>query len=148
MWVTPARLTSPGGGSDRFWLRGDTRAEVWVVARQPLDEIALTARARSPHGSLEIRSAGARVRTRFDTPDKRAGTPLAVPAAPRTAGLGVFARREVFHRLVLITGAGVPDAPAPGAGARAGPARYPGVLLDLDPAFRVAPRHAHESRRD
>lgn len=148
MWVTPARLTSPAGGDGGFWLRGDARAEVWVVAPRALDEIALTARALSPHGSLELRSAGTRVTTRFDSPDKRAGTPLVVPLAPRTAGLEVFARREVFHRLTVLTGTGVPGDRAVRVGAHDGPPRYPGVLLDLDPDFRVAPRSVHESRRD
>lgn len=143
IWVTPAHLTAPGGSRQRLWLRGDARFELWVVAPYPLDELAFTARARSEHGWLEVRSAGTCVRSRFDSADKRAGTPLTVPTAGRVSGLAEFSRREVFHRLTVATGSAIADPVG-----RGGALRYPGVLLDLDPDYRVAPRAVHRARRE
>lgn len=111
------------------WVRGASRSEVYLVAREPVDAVRFTARSISAESELVVTGVG-RLRARFDSEGKRAGVPVEIRPELVARGLGLFLRQEPgeerIYRLVLeVTGGAVP--------ARVDPAsrdpRYLGVFL-------------------
>ncbi|MEM7052245.1 MAG: hypothetical protein AAF604_21440 [Acidobacteriota bacterium] len=83
-------------------LRGDRRAEIWLVSRADLAAAVLEARALSAGAVLTVAGGDEVHRVRFDSAGKRDGTLLEVPLEARSRDLRVAFGRERFYRLDVV----------------------------------------------
>lgn len=130
-WLVPretffASERNPSG----VWVRGGSRSEVFVVAREPVDAVRFTAKSLAAESELVVRGEGS-LRARFDSEGKRAGVPVAIQPELVARGLGLFLREEPeeerIYRFVLeVTGGAVPASIDPASG----DPRYLGVFLE------------------
>jgi hypothetical protein len=113
VWVVPKENFS---GEERHpngvWVRGASRSQVVVVTAAPIAKIHLRAYSLSPDNVLTIASPVDRVSVRFDTPEKREGTPLDFAVSPAARDLGFFSdhpavRHEWFYRFTVTTTDGI-----------------------------------------
>ncbi|HSL81328.1 MAG TPA: hypothetical protein VLF66_01045, partial [Thermoanaerobaculia bacterium] len=131
-WIVPreafyASERHPAG----VWVRGGSRAEVLLVAREPVEAVRFTASSISAEAELVVRGDG-RFRVRFDTEGKRAGVPVEVRPELVARGLGLFfpeaPEQERIYRLVIeAAGGAVPARVDPASG----DPRYLGVFLEF-----------------
>lgn len=116
---------------DGVWVRGGSRSEVFLVAREPVEAVRFTATSLAAASALVVRGDG-RLRARFDTEGKRGGVPVEVRPELVARGLGLFLHEapedERIYRLVIeVTGGAVPASIDPGSG----DPRYLGVFLEF-----------------
>jgi len=91
---------------DGVWVRGSSRSEVIVISPAPLSRLAFIVRSPASDNELLLDSGVDRLRVRFDTPGKRAGTPVDLAVAPVARDLGFFPR-DFYYRLDLETTGGM-----------------------------------------
>lgn len=131
VWVVPkhnffAEERHPNG----VWVRGASRSDVVLVAAAPLPVLRLTARSLVPENVLTLDSGVDRVTVRFDSDEKRFGTPIELRLAPVARDLGAFLPRapEYYYRFTLESTAGlVPARREP----KSQDYRYLGTFLDF-----------------
>jgi hypothetical protein len=94
-----------------LWVRGASRSEVYLAAPAPLASLHLRVYSISGENELTLASPVDRVSVRFDTPEKREGTPLDLALGPATRDLGLLGSPETTHewiyRLIVTTTDGV-----------------------------------------
>lgn len=110
LWIVPrdtffAEENHPNG----VWVRGGSRSEVIVVSPAPLDRLSFTVYSLAADNELKLHTGAERLRVRFDTEGKRAGTPVDVALAPAARNLGFFpaSPRERVYRFTLETTSGL-----------------------------------------
>jgi hypothetical protein len=110
VWVVPkqnfyAEERHPHG----VWVRGASRSEVVVVSPSPLDRLRFDVYSLSGANQLTLDSGAERVVVRFDSEDKRQGTPVDLRLRLAARNLGFFpdAPREYFYRFTLATTDGI-----------------------------------------
>jgi hypothetical protein len=132
VWVVPkenfyADERHPNG----VWVRGASRSQVVVVTAAPISSVRLRAFSLSARNELTMESAVDRVTVRFDSEEKRQGTPVELAVRPVARDLGFFPERkqpEYFYRFTLSTTDGlVPARRDP----RSQDLRYLGVFLSF-----------------
>jgi hypothetical protein len=91
------------------WVRGASRSEVTVVTAAPIQAIHLRAYSISADNVLTLESPTDRVSVRFDSAEKREGTPVDLALSPVARDLGFFpgAAHEWFYRFILTTSDGI-----------------------------------------
>lgn len=131
-WLVPRRtFYASERHADGVWVRGGSRSEVFVVAREPVEAVRFTASSIAAESALLVRGEG-RFRVRFDTEGKRAGVPVEVRPELVAEGLGLFfpeAREEerIYRLVIEVTGGAVPARVDPASG----DPRYLGVFLEF-----------------
>jgi len=135
VWVVPKENFS---GEERHpngvWVRGASRSQVVVVTAAPIAKIHLRAYSLSPDNVLTIASPVDRVSVRFDTQEKREGTPLDFAVSPAARDLGFFSdhpavRHEWFYRFTVTTTDGIVPARRD---AKSQDLRYLGAFLSFN----------------
>ena len=131
VWVLPRQsFFVEEARPDGVWMRGASRAEVFVVSATPLDALALRVHSLSDVNELKIESAGHTVRVRFDTEGKRGGTPFEVPLEPVARDVGFLpgiSGESVYRLLIASTDGVVPARRGP----QSGDQRLLGVFLEM-----------------
>ncbi len=96
------------GHANGVWLRGEARSTAYVVTPAPVEAVGWTAYSPLDGNVLTADGGGERVRVVFDTPGKRAGTPVEVAVRPVGHDVGFLAdsKHEVVYRLELTTSEG------------------------------------------
>ncbi len=131
VWLLPADEFFAGERNPRgVWMRGASAAEVIVVSPRPLAALAFTAVSLAADNELLVDGGAGTVRVVFDSPGKRAGTPIELPLAALTRDLGGFFPSETYYRLRMRASGGLVPARRD---ASASDPRYLGVFLE--PAF-------------
>ncbi len=110
VWVVPkenfhAQEPNPEG----VWVRGASRSEVFLVAPKPVASIRVRLRSLSDQNVVTFKSPVDRVTVRFDSQEKRLGTPIELRLAPVARNLGFFpeGKTEYFYRFTLDCSDGV-----------------------------------------
>lgn len=131
IWITPKHnVFAEERHRNGVWVRGASRSEVVLVAPEPIPVLRLTARSISGENVLTLDSGADRVTVRFDSEEKRTGTPVALRMEPAARDLGAFLPNspEHYYRLTIETTAGiVPARRDP----RSQDYRYLGTFLDF-----------------
>lgn len=132
VWIVPRHnFFAQEDNPDGVWVRGASRSEVFLVAHEELDALRLEVQSLSGRNVLTLASDVAEVKVRFDTPEKRQGTPIVLPLGePYARNLDGFVAGgpEVYYRIVLETTDGmVPMRNLEGSE----DLRYLGVFLDF-----------------
>ncbi|HSG38699.1 MAG TPA: hypothetical protein VLE27_03585 [Thermoanaerobaculia bacterium] len=110
LWIVPRRnFFAEENHPNGVWVRGATRSEVIVVSPVPLSRLTFTVHSLAADNELRVDTGEDRLRVRFDTEGKRAGTPVELRLAPAARNLGFFpsAPRERVYRLTLETTTGL-----------------------------------------
>ncbi|HEY9422211.1 MAG TPA: hypothetical protein VIW92_12410, partial [Thermoanaerobaculia bacterium] len=77
LWIVPRRnFFAEENHPNGVWVRGATRSEVIVVSPAPLSRLSLTVHSLAADNELRLDTGVDRLRVRFDTEGKRAGTPV------------------------------------------------------------------------
>jgi hypothetical protein len=131
VWVVPEESFWTTEQHPRgVWVRGATISEVIVVTPRPLAALRVWVWSLSETNVLTVDTGGDEVTVRFDTPGKRAGTPLVLHPRPVARGLGFLpgAPEEAFYQFRITTTDGaVPARKDP----QSGDTRFLGVFLDF-----------------
>jgi hypothetical protein len=107
VWIEPrGSFFAEERRADGVWVRGSSRSEAIVVSPAPLSRLAFTVRSLASDNELLLDSGADRLRVRFDTEGKRAGTPVDLVVEPVARDLGFFPR-DFFYRLTLETTGGL-----------------------------------------
>ncbi len=132
VWVVPkenfhAQEPNPEG----VWVRGSSRSEVYLVAPKPMTSVRMRLRSLSDQNVVTFQSPVDQVTVRFDSDEKRQGTPIELRLGePSARNLGFFPeeKKEYFYRFTLDCRDGVMPARRED---RNGDYRYLGVFLDF-----------------
>jgi hypothetical protein len=93
------------------WVRGASRSELVLAAAAPLERIHLRVYSISAENVLTLASPVDRVTVRFDSAEKREGTPVDLAVSPAARDLGLLGpaatTHEWLYRVVLTTTDGV-----------------------------------------
>ncbi len=118
-WAFPAGdVYAAEGHPHGVWLRGGAEAELVLASPEPVESIAFTAFSPLPGNVLTVDAGGEAVIVRFDSPGKRAGVAVTMPAEPAARGLGFFPRAPgdaVYRVRVTTTEGWVPGRRDPGS---------------------------------
>jgi hypothetical protein len=134
LWAVPkenffADERHPNG----VWVRGASRSEVVVAAPAPLARLHLRVYSISGDNVLALTSPIDRVTVRFDTPEKREGTPVDLAVSPAARDLRFIdpsgGGHEWLYRFTLTTTDGVVPARRD---AKSQDLRYLGVFLSFN----------------
>jgi len=84
-----------------LWVRGASRSEVYLAAPAPEKRLHLRAYSISDQNVLTLRSAVDRVSVRFDSVEKREGTPVDLALGPAAArDLGILGPPQTTHEWI------------------------------------------------
>ncbi len=110
VWVVPKEnFHAQEPNPDGVWVRGASRSEVHLVAPKPIESIRVRLRSLSDQNVVTFKSPVDQVTVRFDTEEKRSGTPIELRLAPVARNLGFFpeGKAEYFYSFTLECSDGV-----------------------------------------
>lgn len=130
VWLVPVEtFFTEEPNPEGVWVRGASRSEIYVATTGELAPVRLRLGSVSAENVVTVAGAGERTVVRFDTPAKRAGTPVTVRSERVASGLPMAAlggRRADVGRIVLTTTGGAVPARGPGGSTDQ---RYLGLFL-------------------
>ena len=131
VWVVPKEnFHAQEPNPDGVWVRGASRSQVVLVAKKPVASVQVRLRSLSDQNVVTFESPVDRVTVRFDTEEKRLGTPIELKLKPVARDLGFLAEGgdEYFYSFTLDCSDGVMPARRED---KNDDYRYLGVFLDF-----------------
>ncbi|MCB1057774.1 MAG: hypothetical protein KDD11_19920 [Acidobacteria bacterium] len=133
-WIVPREnFFAQEENPDGVWVRGASRSEIFLVSPEPLETLSFSTQSVSAINVLTVRAGDRRVKVRYDTAEKRQGTPVSIPLGePYARDLDGFVPggSEYYYRIYLDSTDGmVPERRFPGTE----DLRYLGTFLDFRP---------------
>ncbi len=114
VWVVPKEnFHAQEPNPDGVWVRGASRSEVFLVAPKKISSVRMRLRSISDQNVVTLESPVDRVTVRFDSEEKRRGTPIELKLKPVARDLGFFpesaseGKSEYFYSFTLDCSDGV-----------------------------------------